>query len=281
MSLRNELRQPLTNWTLLEESYNWETWYQYTKIGADAVHASNPVPLIFLSGMDSSTQFDRIVRGQTFTPSTATFSKADFDGYVDKLALEMHSYSILDSDKPKDCPSFEKKLHDKGFETLTDTAVNQFPLLMTEFGFTQDETTWKTDKYATCITDYLPRQKVGWFIWVIAGSYYIREGDQSYDESWGLLDTTWSQWRSPEFVDGMLRGMVNATLDLVRSNGVGGEGGEEGVENGPGRDGNENSNGGQTEAGSGSQVGENTAAQSPQALSVGLAWLALGALLFL
>jgi hypothetical protein len=229
--------------------------------------------------MDSSTQFDRIVRGQTFTPSTATFSKADFDGYADKLALEMHSYSILDSDKPKDCPSFEKKLHDKGFETLTDTAVNQFPLLMTEFGFTQDETTWKTDEYATCITDYLPKQKVGWFIWVIAGSYYIREGNQNYDESWGLLDTTWSQWRSPEFVDERLRGMVNVTLDLVHSDG--GAEGEEGGENGPKGDGNENGSDGQTEAGPGSQVGENTAARSSQALSVYLAWFALGGLLFL
>jgi hypothetical protein len=279
MSLRNELRQPLTNWTLLEESYNWETWYQYTKLGADAVHASNPDPLIFLSGMDSSTQFDRIVRGQTFTPSTATFSKADFDGYADKLALEMHSYSILDSDKPKDCPSFEKKLHDKGFETLTDSAANQFPLLMTEFGFTQDETTWKTDKYATCITDYLPQQKVGWFIWVIAGSYYIREGDQGYDESWGLLDTTWSEWRSPEFVGERLKGMVNTTLDVVRSDG--GEGGEEGSENGPGKNADGSNSDGQTEAGPGSQAGENTAVRSTQGVSVGLAWLALSILLFL
>jgi hypothetical protein len=274
MSLRNELRQPLTNWTLLEESYNWETWYQYTKLGANAVHASNPDPLIFLSGMDSSTQLDRIVGGQTLTPSTTTFSRADFDGYADKLALEMHSYSILD--KPKDCPSFEKKLHDKGFETLTDSAVNQFPLLMTEFGFTQDETTWNTNTYATCITDYLLKQKVGWFIWVIAGSYYIREGDQGYDEPWGLLDATWSEWRSPEFVDGRLRGMVNTTLDLI-SRGDGGEGGEEGGENGSGGDRSDNSNDAQTDA----RPGESTAVRPSLALSVGRAWLMLGTFLFL
>ncbi|KAL2268040.1 hypothetical protein VTJ83DRAFT_2886 [Remersonia thermophila] len=215
MSLRNELRQPYTNFTFAQEAYNWQNWYNHSKLGASAIHSANPTPLILLSGMDSSTQFDVLVDGKPLSPGTEPFNRSAFaPGFSDRLALEMHAYSIIE--KVTDCSKFEEKLQNQGFSTLTQPAEAQYPLLMTEFGFAQDDETWRTDVYATCITSFLPKQRVGWFIWVIAGSYYIRDGTQEFDESWGLLDSTWENWRSPEFVENGLKKMIRETLEAVQ-----------------------------------------------------------------
>lgn len=272
MSLRNEPRQPLTNFTLYRETYNWQTWYEYVKLGASAIHAANPNLLILLSGMDSSTQLGAVVRGEPLTPGTTPFNKADFADHADKLVLEMHAYNILPSDNPADCASLETKLRDRGFETLADSAANQFPLLMTEFGFAQDETTWKTDVYARCITQYLPEQQVGWFIWVLAGSYYVREGKHDHDEPWGLLDHAWSAWRSPGFVEGALKPMVQATLEGARES----VDAEEGADGGSGGLGG----GGQGALGQ-SQGAENSVGRCSQDLLVLLTWTGIGAVAFL
>lgn len=95
---------------------------------------------------------------------------------------------------------------------------------MTEFGFEQGDETWKTDVYATCTTESLPKQKVGWFVWVLAGSYYIREGRQGDDESWRLLDAEWNGWRNQEFVEDGLKKMVEASFEGVNGGGEGGDG---------------------------------------------------------
>jgi hypothetical protein len=74
-----------------------------------------------------------------------------------------------------------------------------------------DASTWK-GMYATCLASYLPAQKAGWTIWVLAGTYYIRSGKQDYDEAWGLLNHDWSEWRNPTYVKEQLIPMVKATL---------------------------------------------------------------------
>lgn len=70
-------------------------------------------------------QFDVIVNGDPLSPgsSTESFNRSAFaPGFEDKLALEIHVYSILE--KPKDCPSLKKMLFGKGFVALTDEAKN-------------------------------------------------------------------------------------------------------------------------------------------------------------
>jgi hypothetical protein len=210
MSLRNELRQTFNNATLFQESYNWEDWYSYTRRGADAINEANQDVLIFLSGLDSDTNLTSIVQGEPLTPSTATFNAGDFSGYSNKLVLELHVYDNILGTGPSDCEGLKKQLSNRGFETLTTGAANQLPLMVTEFGFPQDETTLQ-DPYTACIMDYFPQQSAGWMIWVISGSYYIREGTQDRDETWGLLSHDWSEWRLPEFVNDRLTTMVNAT----------------------------------------------------------------------
>ncbi|KAI1821179.1 glycoside hydrolase family 5 protein [Xylaria intraflava] len=210
MSLRNELRSPDDNATLKSQSYNWRDWYMYIKQGSSAIHTANADILIFLSGLDFDTWITPIFQGTAMTPGTAKYSAEDFPGYADKLVLEIHNYD----NSATSCSSLQSSLYTNGFQAMhgedAETAT-VFPVVLTEFGFGQTDTEWK-GVYATCIADYLAQQKAGWFIWVIAGSYYVRSGTQDFDETWGLLSHDWSTWRSQDYIDGGLKPLVSNTV---------------------------------------------------------------------
>src|SRR5207244_1003564 len=121
------------------------------------------------------------------------FSLDDFIGYANKLVLELHYYNIISTDT--NCTAVQLNLDKAGFAALSGKAAVTMPVMMTEFGFAQDATSWK-NLYASCLEAYLPAQEAGWMIWALSGSYYIREGKQDYDEPWGLLSHDWSGWRS-------------------------------------------------------------------------------------
>lgn len=208
MSLRNEPREPTDNTTLDDDTYNWEYWYGYVKEGAAAINTANPDPVIFLSGLNFDTFLTPVVEKTALTPGTGIFSFSDFP--TDKIVLELHNYD----NSATDCSSLEGALWSDGFEALntTNSAVNHFPVVLTEWGFAMnDNTTWK-EPYTQCLAEYLPAEKVGWMIWVLAGSYYIRSGTQDYDETWGLLTHDWSEWRNPTYVQESLIPMANATI---------------------------------------------------------------------
>lgn len=210
MSLRNELREPTNDPDLAAESYNWEDWYMYVRQGADAIHDANADVLIFLSGLNFDTYLTPVVQGTALTPGSATFDPADFVGYADKLVLELHNYQSSASS----CDDLSADLYDDGYQALHPDdagAAHVFPVVLTEFGFSQDDTTWQ-GVYATCIASYLSEQRAGWFIWVLGGSYYIRSGEQDFDEYWGLLTHDWSDWRSPSYIDGGLTPLVQNTV---------------------------------------------------------------------
>lgn len=214
MSLRNELREPTSNPSLARSSYNWQTWHTYVRQGAAAVHAANPDALIFLSGLNYDTTLTPVVRNQALSPSSARFSDllaADFPGYkANKLVLELHNYDT----SANNCNNLQNNLYNAGFQSMAPnpgTGINVFPVMLTEFGFAMDANTYR-GVYATCLAGWVPRQTAGWFIWVLVGSYYIREGIQNYDEAWGLLTRDWSAWRNGAYVNGALGDMVRNTL---------------------------------------------------------------------
>jgi hypothetical protein len=202
MSLRNEPREPDSG--PARNTYSWESWYTYIKQGAQAIHSANSDVLIFLSGLSYDTYITPVAQGTALTPGTGTFSLCDFPGYANKLVLELHNYE----NSATSCDSLQSDLNNDGFSAL---GSNKFPVMLTEFGFQMDSTTWE-GVYASCLTSFLPAQKAGWFIWVLAGSYYIRSGTQDYDETWGLLTHDWSTWRSTSYVNGALVTMVKNTL---------------------------------------------------------------------
>ncbi|KAI1264367.1 glycoside hydrolase superfamily [Xylariaceae sp. FL1019] len=182
MALRNELRIPLTD-IQLSDSYNWETWYKYMRQGADAIHSANADTLIFLSGLNSDKNLSAVVEGTALLPGSQTFSLDDYSGYGDKIVLELHEYANILGTPSSNCTVLTDQLYDAGFSTLSSSAVNTLPMVVTEFGFVQNSSLAQ-DPYPKCILDYFTSQHTGWMIWSLSGSYYIREGTQDYDEQW-------------------------------------------------------------------------------------------------
>jgi hypothetical protein len=82
---------------------------------------------------------------------------------------------------------------------------------MTEWGFLMTDDTWE-GVYNTCLAEFLPEGSAGFMLWVLVGSYYIREGSQDFDETWGLLSHDWSGWRNEDFVEQSFAPMIEATL---------------------------------------------------------------------
>ncbi|VUC35514.1 unnamed protein product [Clonostachys rosea] len=212
MSLRNEFRQP-TNNEAVKATYNWETWYKYIREGAAAVHAANPDVLVILSGLNYDTTMQPVVRGQALSPGTATFSFDDFAGFENKLVIELHNYERSASS----CSALQGSLYNGGAQAMNPdeaSTVNVFPVLVTEFGFPQDGSSWQT-VYVTCLAEWMPNNTAGWFQWVVVGSYMIRSGVQDYDESWGLYNHDWSAWRDSAYINNVLIPSVEATIIVV------------------------------------------------------------------
>jgi hypothetical protein len=181
MSLRNELRSPNDNPSLASSSYGWKDWYPNMESAAKAINSANNQVLIFFSGLNYDTDMSPIPTAGNLG-NDEHFHKSDFT-FSNKLVLELHNYATGTSS----CSSLESSLYSAGFDAL-DTSnknvVNVMPVVMTEWGHLQDSATYQS-VYAQCLHSYLPQQKAGWMVWVIAGSYYIRSGTQDSDEAWG------------------------------------------------------------------------------------------------
>ncbi|KAL2070836.1 hypothetical protein VTL71DRAFT_13862 [Oculimacula yallundae] len=188
IGMRNELRKPQANDTLLA-TYNWGVWYTNMVAASKVVNAANPDILVVFSGLNYDTEFRPVVEGSDLG-NGVKFRKTDF-AFQDKIVLELHNYD----NSATSCSSMQSSLFNNGFSTLTGTKANTLPMMLTEWGHDQSNDAY-TGVYATCLRNYLPAQKVGWFYWAVAGSYYIRSEIQDYEETWGLYNHDWSGWRS-------------------------------------------------------------------------------------
>lgn len=220
IGLRNELRPPLDD-PLVDLTYNWRTWYDNMVPASQAVNDANPDALIFFGGINSDTYLLPIPLGNDL--GGVSFNKSSFS-YSDKLVLELHKY---DNSEPT-CAVMEAYLDAAGFDAMdadNPAIKNVMPVILSEFGYAQDMNT-SQGTYATCIRNYVVEKHAGWMVWTIAGSYYIREGTQDYDESYGLyilllqvlrltstgiLDHDWSDYRSAEVFNTGVRKMMNQT----------------------------------------------------------------------
>jgi len=203
MSLRNELRT-----TADGTGDNWVSWYANMIPAADGIHKANTSPLVFFSGLNYDTQLATIINGNDIGNGTH-FSKSSHS-YANKIIWELHNYQ----NSATNCNDIKGSLRNQGYNAMEgdSAAVNKAPVLLTEFGF--DQNTGSQSVYAQCIKDYLttlPGGPGGWMQWVVSGSYYIREGSQDKDESWGLLNHNWSNWRNQTAVD-YTKSFVKKTL---------------------------------------------------------------------
>lgn len=183
MSLRNELRQAKDSGNNAAPD-DWYDWYQNMIPAATGVYSNNSLPLIFFSGMNYDTDDSAITNGQDlgngqyFQPSTFPFAN--------KLVFEVHNYQ----NSADSCSDIEPGLYNYGYGAMnvSDPAYpNKAPVVMTEFGFDQTDGS-VSSAYAQCLKSYLisqPGGPGGWMQWVLSGSYYIRQGRQDDDETWG------------------------------------------------------------------------------------------------
>lgn len=227
--LRNELRDA----NVTAYPIDWYTWYEKMTAAADAVHKAAPEALIFFSGLDFDTVIDPVPLGLTLNGTVGTstegkttqFNPADFQ-YSDKIVLEIHKYDNEETQDP--CPVFIEKWYEKGFQALNEAderTMYFFPVILSEWGFLQDGEYWNKTTYNRCTIEMVQKYKFGWMQWALGGSYYIRQGIQNYDETWGrylhysmhtqlisagLLTRDWSQLRSEYSVQNSLELMVKA-----------------------------------------------------------------------
>jgi len=217
MGMRNELREPDDNQALVDTSYGWEDWYTNVVSAANTIYNANDFPLIFFSGLSYDTVMAPIPTASNLTNSQGdatdlTFVASSFP-FASKIVLEIHNYQ----NTATNCTSMEEGLLRQVYTSMlpgTEGVVNILPVVMTEFGYTNDNTTY-TGVYASCLRSFLSDFEGGpggWMVWVLAGSYYIRSGTQDSDEDYGLLNHDWSDWRSIENIDNAIIPMVNASL---------------------------------------------------------------------
>ncbi|CAL3966325.1 hypothetical protein PZA11_003011 [Diplocarpon coronariae] len=203
IGMRNELRKPTNNDALLA-TYNWKTWYDNMVDASKVINHANPDILIFFSGLNYDTTLKPVVEG-TDLGSGVVFRKSDFS-YADKIVLELHNYQgSIDT-----CDALKGSLNNNGFNTLSGTQANTFPILLTEWGHNQEDNSGAS-VYATCLRSYLPEMKAGWFYWPVAGGYYIRNGQQNSEDVWGLYNYDWTAWRNDTNI-AELKKAVAATL---------------------------------------------------------------------
>ncbi|KUJ13185.1 glycoside hydrolase [Mollisia scopiformis] len=191
IGLRNELRLSTTLAPTLEP-YTWSTWKTYMTAAATAVNTANPDLLIFFSGLDSDFNIEPAVGGSTLADPLFSFTVASYP-WANKFVLEIHEY---DEGISSVCSIYEGILLTFGFDATTKTNGNRAPLVVTEWGHDETDASGAYNSaYSTCLTQFMVQRQLGWMIWVLAGSYYIRSGTQDSDESYGLLDHTWSGYR--------------------------------------------------------------------------------------
>jgi endoglucanase len=192
---------------------------------ASVVHAAAPDALIFFSGFNYDVDMIPVVKGLPLNGTTGTatagmstvFKPSDFP-YEKKIVLELHKYDFEHTQAA--CDAFGDTLYNAGYNTLNTTdpaVVNHLPMILTEWGFTQNGTYWNDTSYNRCLIEFMQKWKPsGWIQWELSGSFYIKTSNgvsvQDLDEAWGLLNHNWTAVRSPITIAESLEKMIEATL---------------------------------------------------------------------
>ena len=200
MSMRNEMRADVTQFPFASE-----TWLSYVPRGAAVVSAANPDLLVVIGGINGGTDLTPL-RSSTMDPGT----------WAGKRVWETHqySYTVITPDLGS-CSANEAEYGGLYGFVLEQGAASTGPLWMSEFGVgmsggANDGLDDQDYAFLTCLVSYMTGNDADWALWALQGSYYVREGQLSADETWGALDNTWADWRNPDF-KGMLGGMWDVT----------------------------------------------------------------------
>ena len=181
MSLRNELRAAGS-----QDPNNHEDWYNFSGQGASAIHDANADLLIAVGGVSYGTDIS-FLGSQPF----------DRSAYPDKIVWEFHTYEW--SADTSDCDAYQTHLGNNAGYLLTQGQEYTGPLWLSEFGWAVENPTAEETGYYTCLVSYMEGNDAEWAFWALQGSYYVRGATINYDETFGLLNSDWSDWRNPDF----------------------------------------------------------------------------------
>ncbi|TVU13515.1 hypothetical protein EJB05_40575, partial [Eragrostis curvula] len=177
MSLRNELRGP---------KQNTDDWYRYMQRGAEAVHAANPGVLVILSGL----KFDNDLAFIRWRPAKLSFAQ--------KVAFEVHWYSFSDprqwdrGNTDQVCARIAASVQQRALYLLD----RGWPVILSEFGVDNRGGNLGDNRYWGCVAAAAAGLDLDWALWTLQGSYYLRNGVEGYDETYGILDHEWQQPRN-------------------------------------------------------------------------------------
>ncbi|KAL1565230.1 cellulase [Salvia divinorum] len=172
MSLRNELRG---------SRQNVDDWYRYMQKGAEAVHAANPNVLVILSGLN----YDRDLSFLLKKPVSLSFSN--------KLVFELHWYGFSDGEVWEN-GNLNQVCGDLVGETTRKAGFlldQGYPLFLSEFGVDMRGTNVNDNRYLNCFMGWAAELDLDWALWVLTGSYYLRQGVVGFDETYGVYNWNW------------------------------------------------------------------------------------------
>ncbi|KAK3296273.1 glycoside hydrolase superfamily [Chaetomium fimeti] len=194
LSLRNELRA-----FLLQDLNGRADWYKYVKEAGDRVHAAHPDALVVVGGVQSTTDLLHLRSGDAG-------AMLDTSGWAGKHVWEMHAYSftITFPDAFNNCDIVKAQYGAFVGFVLEQDKPYTGPLILSEFGVGMeggefDGLSEKDDRYLNCLVSYMQNNDADWAVWAIQGSYYVRDGKTDFDETWGLMNRNWTDWRNPGF----------------------------------------------------------------------------------
>ena len=76
-----------------------------------------------------------------------------------------------------------------------------WPLLLSEWGLDFRGTNENDNRYFGCVLGALAEMDLDWALWGLQGSYYLREGLYSPDETYGLLAWEWCKLRNQSILE--------------------------------------------------------------------------------
>ncbi|KAK7704204.1 hypothetical protein SLS57_010587 [Botryosphaeria dothidea] len=197
MALRNELRASGS-----QDQDGHADWRKFVGQGLNAIHGSNADLLMVVGGPSYATDLSFLYD-----------DPLDRSAFPDKVVWEFHNYQW--SWSYSDCADHQTKLGQKTGFLLGENQDYTGPLWLSEFGWNLDTPSAAEIDYYTCLVQYMQGNDADWAFWALQGSYYIRDGETNFEETFGLVNKDWSAWRNTTFPD-----ILGSMFDVTQGPGI-------------------------------------------------------------
>lgn len=94
------------------------------------------------------------------------------------------------------------------FDRLISWPLHQnYPLVITETGINVDTYPSNTNDYNffNCVSQYIQTNKLSFSIWLLTGSYLIRDTKPNAEEAFGVLTSDATQYKNQQYMDDIMK----------------------------------------------------------------------------